>query len=831
MANKNELQVAITGESSSATKALGAFAEAAKTTAEKVTEHFGGMTGELAKLALGFGSLASLGSLAMGKAVEGLKAIIEYIPESIEATHKLVENFEGLHVTADMSVEDFNKWNAVMELSNSSADSLNDIVRGMERGIKMHSASLVANGVFASEAALHHATLAEYIGAVVKKMEEYGDATDRDQLLLDAFGRGGMQFAATLVKINENMKEGLELGEKQGVLTQKAIADQNELERVKGRVALEQKVLQSLTSDATIQMDIALQKSKAEALRAAAEGIALNQAIASGLVQVRTRTVEYEDEQHQLATQTIVDLAATKKAYQEILEQQTSLISHEAKMESMRERRELVAKAAQEHTKLPDDFYDPKKAEKEAAAKREGEARAKEAKAVLNTLQEEGHRLAAEDLKTLEATTIEEKKRQAVLEAGARLQAAIRKINTEVDKSPGAKNQAEGEKDRLAAFKLYDDEVAKIERESAAKSVEEAKKAAEEKVAAVKKAHEELKKSLAELSLINGPLGRGEIGTQLDSFGAKGSAEAQAVKQYKLEVHWDETAAQGAQAGLKQFVAQADNEWGVWHAFTLQSLNGAQNGFDRFLISLVDKHTTATEKLKALSADLARTTLQGLAQVASRQLVNWGIEKTISAWKKTDNVVTTASTAAAAAAKGAIDVTAATTSVASSEVQTAAAESTMAAKIYAWYSTMGPWAIPAAAATIAAVIAAINGIGKITAHATGGIIDRPTLALMGEAGAEVVAPEHDFLHWANELGSAHYNLGANIGAQHGQAQRLQVQAGSYAGAAAAQVRSGNAGGGSVDLRGAIIAGSGVESSRIIGNLVKQHLDDYNRRKG
>ena len=373
--------------------------------------------------------------------------------------------------------------------------------------------------------------------------------------------------------------------------------------------------------------------------------------------------------------------------------------------------------------------------------------------------------------------------------------------------------------------------MAKIERESAAKSVEEAKKAAEEKVAAVKKAHEELKKSLAELSLINGPLGRGEIGTQLDSFGAKGSAEAQAVKQYKLEVHWDETAAQGAQAGLKQFVAQADNEWGVWHAFTLQSLNGAQNGFDRFLVSLVDKHTTATEKLKALSADLARTTLQGLAQVASRQLVNWGIEKTISAWKKTDNVVTTASTAAAAAAKGAIDVTAATTSVASSEVQTAAAESTMAAKIYAWYSTMGPWAIPAAAATIAAVIAAINGIGKITAHATGGIIDRPTLALMGEAGAEVVAPEHDFLHWANELGSAHYNLGANIGAQHGQAQRLQVQAGSYAGAAAAQVRSGNAGGGSVDLRGAIIAGSGVESSRIIGNLVKQHLDDYNRRKG
>ena len=481
--------------------------------------------------------------------------------------------------------------------------------------------------------------------------------------------------------------------------------------------------------------------------------------------------------------------------------------------------------------KYTEPAYDPKKAEKEAAAKREGEARAKEAKAVLNTLQEEGHRLAAEDLKTLEATTIEEKKRQAVLEAGARLQAAIRKINTEVDKSPGAKNQAEGEKDRLAAFKLYDDEVAKIERESAAKSVEEAKKAAEEKVAAVKKAHEELKKSLAELSLINGPLGRGEIGTQLDSFGAKGSAEAQAVKQYKLEVHWDETAAQGAQAGLKQFVAQADNEWGVWHAFTLQSLNGAQNGFDRFLVSLVDKHTTATEKLKALSADLARTTLQGLAQVASRQLVNWGIEKTISAWKKTDNVVTTASTAAAAAAKGAIDVTAATTSVASSEVQTAAAESTMAAKIYAWYSTMGPWAIPAAAATIAAVIAAINGIGKITAHATGGIIDRPTLALMGEAGAEVVAPEHDFLHWANELGSAHYNLGANIGAQHGQAQRLQVQAGSYAGAAAAQVRSGNAGGGSVDLRGAIIAGSGVESSRIIGNLVKQHLDDYNRRKG
>ena len=42
---------------------------------------------------------------------------------------------------------------------------------------------------------------------------------------------------------------------------------------------------------------------------------------------------------------------------------------------------------------------------------------------------------------------------------------------------------------------------------------------------------------------------------------------------------------------------------------------------------------------------------------------------------------------------------------------------------------------------------------------------------------------------------------------------------------------GSVGGAHVDLRGAVIAGESVDSARIIGNLVKKHMDGYNRRNG
>jgi len=112
------------------------------------------------------------------------------------------------------------------------------------------------------------------------------------------------------------------------------------------------------------------------------------------------------------------------------------------------------------------------------------------------------------------------------------------------------------------------------------------------------------------------------------------------------------------------------------------------------------------------------------------------------------------------------------------------------------------------------------------AHARGGRIDRPTLALMGEVpgSAEIVAPESTFKDWAG-------NLTANIVRQERQAQAYSAMGGQYASQAAAAGPGGFAPPLHVHLEGATVMGESVESARIIGSMVKKSLDTYNRRNG
>ena len=77
------------------------------------------------------------------------------------------------------------------------------------------------------------------------------------------------------------------------------------------------------------------------------------------------------------------------------------------------------------------------------------------------------------------------------------------------------------------------------------------------------------------------------------------------------------------------------------------------------------------------------------------------------------------------------------------------------------------------------------------------------------------------------LGNASQNLSANLSAHSTQVSRLQTQASSYGQAAVSNAQAKPAH--TVDLRGAVIAGESVESGRIIGNMVKKHLDSYSRR--
>jgi hypothetical protein len=149
----------------------------------------------------------------------------------------------------------------------------------------------------------------------------------------------------------------------------------------------------------------------------------------------------------------------------------------------------------------------------------------------------------------------------------------------------------------------------------------------------------------------------------------------------------------------------------------------------------------------------------------------------------------------------------------------------MAAKIYAWYASLGPWAIPAAAATIAAVILAIDQIGKITAHAQGGVIDRPMLAMLGEGkDTEIVANETSFRDWAAQVSGINFNLGANFAGHSAQISRLNSVAGSYAPAGLTASGGRVPGALTVQINGGIYAGS-LEGRRAVARMVAQAQQD------
>ena len=71
----------------------------------------------------------------------------------------------------------------------------------------------------------------------------------------------------------------------------------------------------------------------------------------------------------------------------------------------------------------------------------------------------------------------------------------------------------------------------------------------------------------------------------------------------------------------------------------------------------------------------------------------------------------------------------------------------------------------AAAAAVAMGIKNLSAIyaAKVSGYALGGVIDRPTYALMGEAGPEIVAPKDTFIQHSAELVRAAINSAGYAG--------------------------------------------------------------------
>lgn len=315
----------------------------------------------------------------------------------------------------------------------------------------------------------------------------------------------------------------------------------------------------------------------------------------------------------------------------------------------------------------------------------------------------------------------------------------------------------------------------------------------------VKQEMGKVKQELSEQSQIKGSaLNLEELNRVLDAFAGKSAAAAEAVRRVKAEMHIDGSAESGMISALDTYITTSNNKFQVWKNVTTQILNGLESSFATFFENIFKHGMTGAQKWDALWKGIASTVLKALSQMAAQWLV-----------------------AAVAQAIFGKAIAASRVAETTSALTLAAAETWAA---YAWIpfggAAIAMGQIELMMASMAAAVLQGKAVGMSTSvYASGGVIDRPTLALMGEAGRELVVPEIAFRTWAD-------NLVGNIVASQARTQGYDLQAqgmiATASASAAARQAAGEPGfatGARIDLRGArIFTNNDVEMGRFLRGL-------------
>ena len=776
----NEMKITITGDASSAMAVLDQFQA-------KMFASVDEMTGGFGKLAAGIGGVAGIAGALAGKVMEGFKAVGEFAPEASAQVNELARTFEGLQFQTGEGLHNLNVFDATMKLTGGTIEQLSGWLTGVTRAMKSNSEVFIANGVAASQAALMHMQPIEVMRGALAVIEGETDQTKRLILAQEMLGRGAIEELPQMRRFFENIGEGTEALEKYGIAI-----DDSGIERMK-RMEKEAGLL-------NIQMD-ALKRGVAENYEPWDKFFAM---MNSNLLKFASYALQAVNG----AGSVLKFIMDPTEAINEMMAKEGAGILAKSP-EGQREQMRGVGHAGDgQHAQTKEEIEAAKAAAKKAQeeSRKAAAAAAREKKEDLevnNNLQEQTNRLNAEDIKTIGASTIALKKERDEKEALAKLNEEYHKIDLELAKSPTAANQAQAQEANIAAHKAYMDRMLQIKRESDAAQLAEDAATKDALDAANKKALEDLRKSLAQQSEIQGKMTRGEIEEKLKAETAKGGPQAHAALQYMVEAHWNGTAAGGALAGMHDFVAQGDNLFNSFRSTTLQAMTGIQDGVAHSIEGILEHTESGAQAMKAFGKSVETSVIGALAKMAAQYLM----------------------TAAACAAFS-------TASMAGAMLQETAAESLATAEIWAAWAPLSLVGGEAAAlAEIAIMTGSIAAASKVASgtggkFATGGLIDTPTLALMGEAGPELVAPEHDFKDWAN----AHQNLGYNLASHANQVSRLGAQAGSYGRAGLAQNGGAMPSHVAIDARGAIFA-STTEGQRAIDKMVNSSNQRIGRATG
>lgn len=211
---------------------------------------------------------------------------------------------------------------------------------------------------------------------------------------------------------------------------------------------------------------------------------------------------------------------------------------------------------------------------------------------------------------------------------------------------------------------------------------------------------------------------------------------------------------EGARQGLEQAIEAASNSFEFWKNSAVTAANGVSDAFAGAMASVINKSKTGAQAMKSLG--------QALIGVFTQIATSWVKNQLIM--MLTDKAATTEQTA------NTKQKVVANTEETGSNIGKAAS---------GFFSANSSFPIVGAILAAAMVVLMLATMAKVTAHAVGGLIDKPTMALMGEAGPELVAPEHDFKHWANSLVMSGSEMHSQILARQASTQYNSSLAASY----------------------------------------------------
>lgn len=312
------------------------------------------------------------------------------------------------------------------------------------------------------------------------------------------------------------------------------------------------------------------------------------------------------------------------------------------------------------------------------------------------------------------------------------------------------------ERDKAAALGELDDQLAATERARELRLIS-AREALDATIRIEQARYEVEKQFLNDrLRVANlEPAARSAINAQLEELDRQHKARMRGFTFQGQDLAQQGNGPAGGLRALDDLFAQAQNRFEQWRATVTDIVNGVGNVFSSTMNGILTGQIQGANILKSIYMGLGNVMASAISKIIGEKTKEWMVDRAISAWKTADSVKKQ------------------TEAVGETGANTASA----ASGIFKAHSSI-PWV--GVAIAIAMIALMMSTMQSITARAVGGRIDRPELALIGEAGPEIIAPERSFQDYTQGVFQMGAHLQTNMQRHQGAVAAYDAQAAGFA---------------------------------------------------